>query len=147
MSVYISRDVETSFEGDLELDTKGDLSLADSLVTYKSACNFLLRTDFGHYAPNKSVGCNLGSFVGKNNTPENHRFMEYNINKVLKEKIFSNSDVATTVVPFDMNEVLCLIDIAGAYLIDNVIQVVETQRIAYTYPYIDGQYLTPITID
>lgn len=146
MAVYSNRDIESSFEGDVELDAKGDLKLADALVTHKSAANFVLRTDYGHYTPNSTVGCNLGSFVGKTNTPENHRFMEYNITKVLKERIFSNSDVRATVVPFDINEVLCLVDIAGAYLIDNIIQVVEDQRIAYTFPYIEGTYITPITI-
>ncbi len=147
MAVYSNRDIESSFEGDLEIDSKGDLKLADALVTYKSAANFVLRTDYGHYAPNNTVGCNLGSFVGKTNTPENHRFMEYNIEKTLKERIFSNTDARATVVPFDINEVLCLVDIAGAFLIDNVIQVVEEQRIAYTFPYISSDHLTPIQID
>src|SRR5688500_2978996 len=111
MAIYSDRDLESSFQGDLEIDTKGDLKLANALDTHKAAANFVLRTDFGQYAPDRSVGCNLGSFIGKNNTPDNHRFMEYNIVKVLAERIYSPTDVVVTVVPFDVNEALCLIDI------------------------------------
>lgn len=147
MALYKFRDVETSFDGDIELSTNGDLKLADCLTTYKSAANFLLRTDYGDYAPDKTVGCNLGSFIGKNNTPVNHELMEYQINKTLKEKLFTVTDAEAYVVPFDVNEVLCVVNIGGSYLIDGVIKTVHGEKLAYTFPYIDGRFITPITID
>lgn len=147
MGTYIHRDISSTFSGDIELDGKGDLKLANALETYKSAANFLLRTDYGDYSPNKTVGCNLGSFIGSTNVPKTHRFMEYNIDKGLRSKLFNSTDVSSTVVPFDINEVLCVINIGGSYLIDGVIQTINSQNIAYTFPFIDGTYLTPITID
>mgnify|MGYP001157458806 CR=1 FL=1 len=149
MATYIHRDISSTFSGDIELDTKGDLKLADALETYKAAANFLLRTDYGDYSPNKSVGCNLGSFIGKLNTPETHDRMRDSIQRGLVQTLFNSTDIDTTVVFFDINEVLCVINIGGSYLIDGVIQTVNNQNIAYTFPCIgsDGQYLTPITID
>lgn len=147
MALYTNRDIQSSVTGDLVLDSKGDLDLADALDTYTSAANFVLRTDFGEYAPDSTVGANLGSFIGKMNTSDNHRFMEYNINKTLKEKIFSSTDIDNTVVPFDNNECICFIRIGGSYLIDGVITTVQDRVITYTFPYIDAEYITPLSIE
>jgi len=147
MAIYTQQDIQTSLEGDLELSSNGDLKLANPLNTYKSTANFLLRTDFGDYAPDESIGCNLGSFVGKLNTPDNREFMQYNIDRVLQERLFSATDAESTVLPFDINEVICVVNIGGAYLIDGIVQTIQGETITYTFPYIDGTHITPITID
>lgn len=147
MTLYISSDIKSSIEGDIKIDTNGDLALANPLETYKAAANFVLRTNYGDYAPNNTVGCNIGAFIGKMNTPENHRSMEYNVNKVLKEKIFSSSDIDATVTAFDINECICFVKIAGSYLIDNIITSANEQIIAYTFPYLGAEYLTPLPIE
>jgi hypothetical protein len=147
MATYTHQDIETNLEGDILLSSNGDLGLANPLVTYKSAANFLLRTDYGDYAPDQSVGCNLGSFIGELNTEENRDYMAYSADKVLQEKLFDLSDVEVTVVPFDINEVLCVVNIGGSYLIDNIIESVNGEVITYTFPYIDGTHITPITVD
>lgn len=146
MSLYSDRDIQTDIEGDIVLDTKGDLSLASSLDTYKSAANFLLRTDYSDYAADPSVGCNLGSFVGKNITIPNIQKIEYTVTKTLRERIFNQSDVDCTVVPFDINELLCVINIQGSYLISGAITNVDSERIAYVFPFIDGRFIQPLTI-
>ena len=146
MTVYSARDIETDFDGDILLSSVGDINLGDALVTHKAAANFILRTDYGDYAPNASVGANLGSFVGKRNTRENADYMEENIKSALKTRIFSVPDVDATVVPFDIEEVLCVVTIAGTYLIDGVLKSVDGERIAYRFPYIEGSFVTPITI-
>lgn len=147
MSVYISNDIGIDLAGDLLLSSNGDLQLANSLETCKAASNFLLRTDFGDYSPNPAVGCNLGSFIGKLNNNKNHEFIQFNINKILKGQIFSSMDVEATVVPFDVGEVLCVINIGGSYLLDGVIQTVNGETLTYTFPYLEGPALTPITVD
>lgn len=147
MSLYTSRDIETDINGDIVLDPKGDVSLGSPLDTYKAAANFLLRTDYGDYAPDSSVGCNLGSFIGKTLNNNSIQKIEYNITKTLKERLFNQSDVECTVVPFDISEVLCLVDIKGSYLISGEIVNIDSEKIAYTYPFIEGSFITPITID
>jgi hypothetical protein len=147
MSIYVSQDVSVDINGDIEISTKGDLELASSLDTYKNAANFLLRTDFGDYAPNKSVGSNLGTFIGKINSAENHEYMEQSIYRCLADKLFSASDVDATVVSFDVNEALCVINIGGSYLIDGTLQTINGETITYSFPFIEGSYITPLTID
>lgn len=146
MTVYSARDIETDLNGDILLSKVGDVNLADSLVTYKSAANFILRTDYGDYAPDSSVGANLGSFVGEKNTRRTAELMERNIITALRTRIFSAPDIDATVVPFDIEEVLCVVTIAGLFLIDGVLKSVDEERIAYSFPYIEGSFITPITI-
>lgn len=146
MTQYSARDIETNFDGDIVLSDVGDIKLANSLVTHKAAANFLLRTNYREYAPDESVGCNLGSFVGKMNTRENAEYMQSIINSTLKTRVFSTVDVDATVVPFDIDEVLCVITIAGLYVIDNALVSAEGETIAYAFPYLEGRFSAPITI-
>lgn len=145
MANYTNRDIQSSFEGDILVSSNGDLELSNALDTYKAASNFVLRTDYGDYAPDGNVGCNLGSFIGELNIPKIHEAMEYNINKTLRNEVFSETDVTSTVVPFDTNEALAIIDIAGSFLIDGEFIQVENDRIAYTFPYI-GSKPSPIKL-
>jgi hypothetical protein len=147
MTVYTEQDISSSFEGDIEVTANGDLSLADSVESRTLAANFLLRTDNGDYKPNSLIGCNLGTFIGRLSNAENRESMENNILRSLSEQIFSLTDVDAAVVPFALNEVLCVINLAGTYEIDSTLQQVNGKRIAYTFPYIDGTHITPITIE
>lgn len=145
MSLYVDRDIASNFSGDLMLDQKGDLSLAYALDTYKSAANFLLRTDYGDYAPNAQVGSNLGAYIGALNTRQTHEQMENSIVRGLVEEVFSNTDVDADVVPLDVNEAICFVKIAGEYLVSGDIIYVEQDVLTYTFPYIEGSP-TPLTI-
>lgn len=145
MSTYTDQDLAVTFDGDLILDGRGDLKLANSLESYKAASNFVLRTDYGDYAPDQNVGCNLGSYIGQLNTPKVHSSMEYSISKVLENEIFASSDVDITVVPFDVDEALAVINLAGYFLIDNEITYVQDERMAYSFPFIDATP-TPLVI-
>jgi hypothetical protein len=147
MSIYYNSDIKTDINGDIVLDSKGDLKLANPLETTKSATIFLLRTDFGDYAPDKSVGCNLGSFIGSTNTPSVRSYMQSIVDNTLKNKIFNPIDVNATVVPFDINEVLCLVEIGGSYLIDGVIKNLYGERVVFTFPFIEGSFVKPLEID
>jgi len=138
MTTYIERDIAATFNGDLELDPRGDLKLANSLETYKSAANMVLRTDYGDYAANSSVGSDLGSFIGDLNVPETHREMEISASRSLTTDLFTPADVDVTVVPFDIEEALVVVNLAGYFLIDDEITYVEEDRIAYSFPFIDA---------
>ena len=145
MATYIDQDIASTFEGDIVLSPIGDLKIADSLETHKAAANFLLRTDYGDYAADRTVGCNLGSFIGELNTSANHDKMELLINRGLQSQIFSAEDVSATVVPFDIEEALCVVQIAGNYLVSGEIVYAIDQKISYLFPYIEGEP-TPLVI-
>ena len=145
MATYVDRDISVSLEGDLNIDQKGDIKLADALDTYKSVANFILRTDFGDYAPDQSVGSNLGSFIGQSNNRESHANMEYLIVGSLANKVFADTDVSADVVPFDIYEAICFVNLAGSFLVSGELKHVEQERITYSFPYIDGEP-TPLTI-
>ncbi len=145
MATYIDRDLGITFNGDLILDGRGDIKLHDALETHKSAANFVLRTDYGDYAPDVNVGCNLGSFIGETNSERVHAEMENLINRAIRNQIFNRSDAVATVVPFDHEEALCIVEIEGTFLVSGELIQVENQKIAYTFPYIAGEP-TPLTI-
>lgn len=147
MAYYFEEDISSNFQGDLNLTANGDLELANPVDTRSAIANFLLRTDNGDYAPDPLLGCNLGSFVGRLSNSENMQEMESNILRSLTEKVFSLIDVDAVVVPFDVNEVLCVVTTAGTYELSGTPQTVNGKRLAYTFPYIDGTHITPLVIE
>jgi len=145
MATYVDSDIASTQGGDIIVDSKGDIKIADSLETYKAAANFLLRTDYGDYAADINVGCNLGVFIGESNTPKIHAKMESNINRTLQNNVFSSADVNAVVVPFDHEEALAVIQIAGTYVVSGEFVEAIDQKIVYTFPYIEGEP-SPLTI-
>ena len=145
MTIYVNNDIQANFSGIIQLDGKGDVQLATSLETYKSAANFVLRTDYGDYSPDRQVGCNLGSFIGEPNSRSTHEHMEYNIQKVLKERVFSPLDTTVDVVPVDIDIALCVVRIGGMYDVSGELRSYDSITLTYAFPYIEGT-ATPLTI-
>lgn len=137
MAIYSLQDINASVDGDLEISKKGDLDLASSLDTYKNTARFLIKTDYGDYVPQKQVGCNLGSYIGALNVDETHFSMKRSISDCLSN-VFSFEDYDAEVVPFDLDEVLCVIFLAGTYFVDNEYQRFDQERITFTFPFLEG---------
>lgn len=147
MAYYFEEDISTNFQGDLNLTANGDLKLANPVETRSAVANFLLRTDNGDYAPDPLLGCNLGSFVGRLSNAESLEEMESSILRSLTEKVYSLHDIDAVVVPFDINEVLCIVTVAGTYELSGEPQTINAKPMTYTFPYIDGTHITPIVIE
>lgn len=146
MAVYTAVDLASNFSGDLCLSDNGDIAIANSIDTYKAAANFVLRTDYGDYAPNENVGSNLGNYIGENNTPEIHEKMEVGVKQALINELFDKTDVSVDAVPLDVNEALVVINLAGYFLVDNELTYLQDEKINYTFPYIEGD-ISPIIIN
>jgi len=147
MALYTEEDVSSDFYGDIVLDTKGDLKIANSFETIKSCANFLLRTDLGEYAPDNNVGCNLGKYVGRLNNEDTQKEMEDEISFRLATTLLTTNDVSSFVSSFDENEVIAVVTIGGYYLVDNEIINISSENITYTFPYIDGTNLVPFVLE
>ena len=139
MGIYTARDIKSTFSGDISLNGRGDIDIGSPLESHKALANFWLRTDFGEYRADRSVGCNLGSFIGAPNTEESHSSMEYLVKSSLTREIFSPVDVDATVVAFDVDEALAVVNIAGTF--DNgsgKFISVDNEKLIYFFPYIDA---------
>jgi hypothetical protein len=137
MGIYFLSDLATTFSGDLELDSKGDLKLGDPIETQKSITNFWLRTDQGEYVPNPSIGCNLGSFIGAANSPRTLEQIENQTHATLIRNIWYPEDLAIKVVPLDREEVMIALQLKGEFFdVDGVAIPLSPIVIAYSFPYI-----------
>lgn len=145
MALYLLEDIGSTFAGDLQLNSRGDLELGNTLNTAKSAANFVLRTDHGGYAPDHAVGANLGALIGEQVSDEAQELAQFYIERALTTNIFSAQDVRATVVPADAYELVCVVDLAGAFALSGQIVDAREEQMLYSFPYITGSP-TPITI-
>jgi hypothetical protein len=140
MGLYILLDAASTFSGDFQLDTKGDIGLADSFNTQLSAANFWLRTDHADYAAGTDVGANLGEYIGGQNTEDTLESMKDQTFDSLVKNLFYPEDIRVEAVPFDLYEALVALEIKGEYLDENGEFVsVTPQILTYLFPYIDGE--------
>lgn len=146
MGIYTARDIEIDFSGELKVDSRGDIKLLSPIDTQKNLVNFWLRTDFGEYSPETSVGCNIGAFMGLSNTKEVLANLEESVESTLRTELFTPQDVIVHAVPFDYNEALVVVEFAGTYLnTSGRFEDIQPQKIAYAFPYIEGT-ITPLTV-
>lgn len=143
MALYPLQDLASTFSGDLLSNGRGDLLIADALDTIKSAVNFVLRTDHGDYAPRPEVGANLGSLIGELMSEEQQKIAESMITRSTTTNLLSPGDIMATVVPVSEQELACIIQVRGNYLISGQIQAVDSELITYSFPYLAGP-LTPL---
>ncbi len=139
MGDYFLSDIGTTFSGDLCIDSKGDLLLADSYNTQKNLTNFWLRTDQGEYVPNPSIGCNLGSFIGAQNSPKTISLIESQIFDVLTRNLWYTEDLKLRVVPLDREELMIALQLKGEFAnLSGEFKPIIPEVIAYSFPYIDA---------
>lgn len=146
MGIYNSQDIKTDISGAIVLSDRGDLDIASCIDTYKSAVNFVIRTDYGDYAPNKVVGCNLGAYIGEPNIDQMHKEMEESMNRSII-RIMNPEDFYSVVVPFDYNETVAYVFMAGTYLVDNEYRAFDQERVTFLFPYIQGDPTQIFNVD
>ena len=140
MGLYTHFDVGSTFSGDLQLDSKGDIRLANSYNTQLAIANYWLRTDHGDYAASLDVGCNLGEFIGGQNTEKTLDEMRDQAYDILVKNVFFPEDIAVQTAPIDVHEALVAVQIRGEYMnISGEFEQPTPQVISYVFPYIDGQ--------
>jgi len=135
---YVQNDIQSNFSGDISIGNNGDIKLAGSYDTQVALANFWLRTDNSDYAPAPDVGANLGEFIGENNTRQTLQQMEEQTNDSLVRNIFFPEDVAVKVIPFDYDEALVAVQLAGDYFESGSFRKAVPTVFSYLFPYIDG---------
>lgn len=145
MAIYLLEDVASTFAGDLVLDPKGDLQLANPLETTKAAANFLLRTDHGDYAPDATIGANLGTFIGLNMSAEILDLAQSQIYRTIAHNLMTKTDVRVTVVPTDYQELTCFVELFGKYAISGEWVSPPGETMIYSFPYANGA-IEPLTL-
>ena len=145
MALYNVQDIYSSFSGDVEVGANGDLKLADSHESIKSAVNFLLRTDKGEYRPDVRVGADLGRYIGETNNTRNQIAMEHGIKDNISLFLMAPEDFEAHVIPLELNELGVFVTIAGQYMgTDGNLLDIETEILSYTFPYLEDSHPTPL---
>ncbi len=141
MSVYTAQDIVLSLSGDLQVSAGGDIELADSYESHKNAVNFLLKTNKGDFKPDKRIGCDLGNFIGQNNSTTVFTEIEDTAVENIEKFIFSRSDFAVHAVPLTYDEAGVFVVIGGTYVDKdgNLIENNGPEALTYVFPFLEGQ--------
>jgi hypothetical protein len=140
MAYYAERGLALTFSGDLQLSANGDIALASSYETQKSAVNWFLRTNKGDYKPDARLGCDLGKNIGDRMTEQNLNTMEDAALMNLTKYVMPQEDLRIDVIPVEHETVGVFASIRGKYLDpDGNVLDPGVEVITYVYPYFEGQ--------
>lgn len=147
MAIYFLQDLECTDDGDLVLDTFGDLKIANPMRTVAQSVNSLLLTDKGDLRIAPSYGANIGTYIGSVNSDMTRKMMERDISMSIKDQELVNpDDFNIDVIPIDHDKVGVMLDINASfiYVPENGISPLVSDKtmginMAYVYPFSDGQ--------
>ena len=137
MGLYAGQDLAVTAGGDLEVGGNGDLLLASEVRTVAQHAAFLVRTDHGDYRPDVRVGCNLGTLIGRSNTPETKALVRSYVREELEDKVFHPGDAEIKLALLDPYMLLLAIKAAGTFMDSSYNLNEQEVRLAFEFPYLD----------
>jgi hypothetical protein len=146
MTIYILQDIETTDDGDLVIDTFGDLKVASPMRTIAQCVNNLLLTDKGDLKTEPSFGANIGSYIGSINNKTTQNLMQMDILQSAEDQgAVIPKDLTVDVIPVDVDKVGVIAEVRGSYLYqpsDGLFPISTTSvdgiTMAYIFPFSDG---------
>ena len=138
--VYDKNDVFWSYEGDFDLDERGDLrdTSFDSLRSIKQEILTRIMSSLSDWRYSPGVGSDMYSFVGQKNTREVGQALRKVItNSLMYDNLINIGDVDVKIVPISANAV------AGQVILNylptrrNAVSLPVT--LSFLYDYIDNQ--------
>jgi len=115
MSEYLEQTIEMTDDGDLVLDSGGDLKLATAKRTLEQNVLFRVKTDFADFYPHPEFGADLGEMIGESNTRKNAEKGQGSIFRVLtQDGLVISGDLKISAIPLNQNKLVYAIFINTA---------------------------------
>lgn len=140
---YDSVDFDFTWDGDLVLDTQGDLkdTSEDQLLSIKNEIFTIVKSNLGDWREDMNVGADLDDFVGESNSRETGENIQIRLESALSE-IVSLADVKIRVVPVSIYKVLIALTLSVLPTAENGIQAGTTISTTFLYDYLEkGVYV------
>jgi len=100
---YDEQTIEMTNDGDLVLNSSGDLKLASAQRTLEQNTLFRVLTDFADFYLHPEYGADLGELIGEQNTRENAEIGQDSIFKVLtQDGLVNPGDLRIRAVPINL---------------------------------------------
>jgi len=115
-------DIKMTVDGELEVDSAGDIALVTADEELVQKIIFSLKTQKGDWILSPKEGCSLEDFIGQPNTEQTHALIEDRIRLEL-ERILGIIRVEVDAVALSQNEVYILVEIDSVQDPRSVLQV------------------------
>ena len=137
MALYFGADVRTGPDGDLSVNNRGDLEIADSPTSLKQALKFLVATDFNEMDVIPSFGANLGTLVGSEDQDQVLEAIPVLIRDALsRHGVAENADVRVHAFPITEDQIYLRVETTGTFF-DSEGEIMDTTEVTlkFLFPY------------
>lgn len=137
MAQYYARDIKVGPDGDLSVNSQGDLEMAASPESLKQALKFLVSTDYGEVDVVPSFGANLGSLVGSEDLNQVLDQVPLLIRDALaRHGVAQNQDVTIHAIPIAEDQIYLRVETTGTFF-DDEGQILDTTEVTlkFLFPY------------
>ena len=143
MAFYFGRDLETLDNGDIVVNSNGDLSVGTSKNSHLSTMKFLMSTDLDEMVGDPTFGANLGSLHGEVDPGVVASSVAPMVHEALRQQgVFSTEDVRIRAYQIDQDNIVIFVDINGAFLEnDGTIDYNPSISLRFLFPYKEAELI------
>jgi len=136
MSIYYGRDIETSVDGDLVVNERGDIELAESYEASEQLLKTIIATDIGEFSSIPSFGANIGSLIGTDAATAIERVPILIREGIRRSDYIDGGDIFIDVYPIDIDKIIIFIEMGGTFIDSGGQEVVSpTGTLKFYFPF------------
>jgi len=140
---YDSVDFDFTWDGDLVLDTQGDLkdTSSDLLMSIKNEIFTVVKSSLGDWREDINVGADLDDFIGEPNSRDTAEGIETRLRSALSE-ILAVQDLGIRIIPVNIYKILIVLTLEVLPTPQNGLKAGTTIKITFLYDYLEkGVYV------
>lgn len=120
MAFYFERDIASTVGGDLVVASNGDLKLDTTENSYRALIKFIMSTDNNEYLPDRKLGANLGSLIGRTDLDRVLKIIPTLVRDSMeRDGSYRLEDLDIRAIPISVEEILIYVIQLGVYLDEN----------------------------
>jgi hypothetical protein len=143
MAIYIGKDLNVQNNGDIVVNSRGDLEIAEAKDSHCHVLKFMMSTDLDEMRLDPFFGANLGALHGElDPAVVAARIPEMVREALTQQGLFAREDIKIRAFQIDTDNIVVFADVNGTFIKDDgTIDPDPTISLRFLFPYKEAELI------